>query len=175
MRRSFRLLKSFALENPLAIEGYVNSIAVNVAHDHFKALHTQKRGAGTVDQLPEGNDPKVELGGFGAHESMEQQILLGEIGECLKACCAGPDQERDSFIFWLYYRQGLTAKSIAALLTIGLTAKGVESAIFRLTALLGNAWRHCEINLYHPTDTGKKAFARRNRLIRRTCFDAATR
>src|SRR6202453_2293371 len=29
-----------------AVLGYIKTIAVNVAHDHFKSLHSQKRGAG---------------------------------------------------------------------------------------------------------------------------------
>lgn len=35
-------------------------------------------------------------------------------------------------IFWLYFRQGMSAKEIASLPTIGLGAKGVGSVIERL-------------------------------------------
>jgi hypothetical protein len=89
-----------------------------------------------VDQLIEGIDQKAGGGNFGAQDTMEREILLKEIDDCLKACSEGPDQERDCLIFWLYYRQGLSAKGIASLPTVGLTAKGVESAIFRLTRLV---------------------------------------
>jgi RNA polymerase sigma-70 factor, ECF subfamily len=131
-----RLLHAFASERPEAIEGYVRAIAANVAHDHFKSLHSRKRGSGMVDQLIEGIDQKAGGGNFGAQDTMEREILLKEIDDCLKACSEGPDQERDCLIFWLYYRQGLSAKGIASLPTVGLTAKGVESAIFRLTRLV---------------------------------------
>ena len=67
---------------------------------------------------------------------MEREVLLKQIDRCLETCSEGSDQERDCLIFWLYYQQGMSAKAIAALPTVGLTAKGVESAIFRLTRLV---------------------------------------
>jgi len=39
-------------------------------------------------------------------------------------------------VFWLYYRAGFTASAIASLPTVGLTTKGVESLIFRLTRIV---------------------------------------
>jgi RNA polymerase sigma-70 factor (ECF subfamily) len=44
--------------------------------------------------------------------------------------------ERDRALFWLYYRQGFTAEEIAGMTAIGLTAKGVESALRRVTIWL---------------------------------------
>ena len=43
---------------------------------------------------------------------------------------------RDRAIFWLYYKQGLSAKAIAGIRTIGLSVKGVESTIGRMVRLL---------------------------------------
>jgi len=51
----------------------------------------------------------------------------------LQDCAAGSHQQRDCLIFWFYYQQGMSAKAIAALATVQLTAKGVETVIFRLT------------------------------------------
>jgi RNA polymerase sigma-70 factor (ECF subfamily) len=48
------------------------------------------------------------------------------------------NQERDRTVFWLYYQQGFSAKAIAALPSIGLSEKGVESAILRLTREVRN-------------------------------------
>jgi DNA-directed RNA polymerase specialized sigma24 family protein len=39
-------------------------------------------------------------------------------------------------LFWLYYRQGLTAEEIASMTGAGLTAKGVESALRRVAKWL---------------------------------------
>jgi RNA polymerase sigma-70 factor, ECF subfamily len=130
------LLLRFAEQHPEAVPGYIKTIAVNVAHDHFKSVHSQKRGAGEPQESLAEIDPESAAEGFGGQCAMERQILLKQIDECLGACLVGPDQERDRLIFWLYYRQGLSAKAIAALPTVGLTAKGVESAILRLTRLV---------------------------------------
>src|SRR5256885_409102 len=54
-----RQLLEFAAQHPDAILGYVKAIAVNVAHDHFKSLHSQKRGSGEISQLMEDADPKA--------------------------------------------------------------------------------------------------------------------
>jgi RNA polymerase sigma-70 factor (ECF subfamily) len=72
----------------------------------------------------------------GGEAAMERQILLKQIDHFLETCSQGPDRDRDCLMFWLYYQQGMSAKAIAALPTIGLTEKGVESAIFRLTRLV---------------------------------------
>lgn len=45
-------------------------------------------------------------------------------------------------IFLLYYRQGLTASEIAALPSLDLTTKGVESVIARLTYMIRSHITH---------------------------------
>ena len=131
-----RQLLEFATGHPDSILGYIKTIAVNVAHDHFKSLHSKKRGSGEVSQMMEDADPKAEKNKTGGQGAIERQVLLNQINECLEACAVGPDHDRDCTIFWLYYQQGMTAKDIAALPTVGLSAKGVESAVFRLARLV---------------------------------------
>jgi RNA polymerase sigma-70 factor, ECF subfamily len=130
------LLYAFAQEHPEAIDGYIKMIACNVVRDQFKARYSQKRGAGRDQESLSEIDPSGGSGTLGSADSMEKEILLKQIDMCLEKCAAGPDEERDRTIFWLYYQQGMSAKSIAALPTVGLTPKGVESAIFRLTSLV---------------------------------------
>jgi RNA polymerase sigma-70 factor (ECF subfamily) len=55
--------------------------------------------------------------------------------------------ERDRVMFWLYYRQGYTAEEIARLPAIGLTAKGVESALRRVTV-----WLRAQVGQEKPRD-----------------------
>lgn len=131
-----RLLRDFSVQHPEAILGYIKVIAVNVARDHFKSLRSQKRGWGETAPLIDGLDPQAQSDSVGGRDAIEREILLKQIDDCLEKCSEGPDQERDRFIFRLYYRQGMSAKAIAALPTVGLTPKGVESAILRLTRLL---------------------------------------
>jgi RNA polymerase sigma-70 factor, ECF subfamily len=131
-----RLLADFAARHPEAVAGYVKTIAANVVHDHFKSLYAQKRGAGQRQESVDEADPSTNNKSSGSARAIEDEILLQQIDECLNICADGPDKHRDRLIFWLHYQQGMSAKSIAALPAIGLTAKGVESAIYRLTRLI---------------------------------------
>jgi len=129
-----RLLLQFAQQHSdEAVLGYIKTIAINAAHDHFKSLHSQKHGAGETDQLHEEFEPAAQSGSFGGPEAMDREIFLMQVDEQLQDCAAGTNQERDCLIFWFYYLQGMSAKAIAALATIKLTVKGVEAVIFRLT------------------------------------------
>jgi RNA polymerase sigma-70 factor (ECF subfamily) len=131
-----RLVQDFAAQHPEAVVGYIKTIAVNVAHDYFKSLHCQKRGSGEAAQSLGEVEPTAHSGSLGGPDAMEREILLREIDACLETCTEGPDSKRDRLIFWLHYQQGMSAKAIAALPTVGLTAKGVESVILRLTRLV---------------------------------------
>ena len=131
-----RTLRDFAVEHPEAIAAYIKTIAANVARDHLKALYSQKRGSGEAAQSIENIEPRARSESLGGQDATEREILLNQIDRFLKTCSEGRYQERDRLIFWLYYQQGMSAKAIAALPTVGLTAKGVESAIFRLTRLV---------------------------------------
>jgi RNA polymerase sigma-70 factor (ECF subfamily) len=135
-RDKCQLLLSFARQNPGEIEGYLRMVAINVARDHFKSIAAQRRGSGLVDQFPDRFEPGASTKSHGGQESAEQEILVREIGACLEKCLRPFDTRRDRTIFWLYYRDGWSAAAIAALPTVELAAKGVESAIARLTRLV---------------------------------------
>ena len=127
-----RLLRAFAIQHPEVVLGYIKTIAINVAHDYFKSLHSQKRGRGETDQFQENAELQAPSAGFGSPDAMERQVLLKQIDDRLQRCAAGPNQERDCLIFWFYYLHGMSAKAIATLGTVKLTAKGVEAVTFRL-------------------------------------------
>ncbi len=132
-----RLLLEFARQHSEeAVLAYIKTISINVAHDYFKSLHSQKRGGRETDQPLEDSDPAARSDSFGGPDAMDHQVLLGQIEEQLLDCAAGSNLERDCIIFWLYYLQRMSAKAIAALATMKLTAKGVEAVIFRLTRCL---------------------------------------
>ena len=133
----YRLLRAYDPKHPDAIYGYLKVITANVVHDRFKALHSEKRGG---DQIVEELTTLENRSGVdqtaGSKHAMEREILLREIDAHLNATLSGDTAERDRTIFWLYYRQGFTTKAIASLPSIGLTIKGVESTILRVTKLL---------------------------------------
>jgi len=99
-------------------------IAANAARDFCKARYAAKRDAGkTVN-----SESQVDMvAALGAEQGVETGILLREVNAVL------PFDRRERAIFWLYYRQGFTAREIAAMAGVGLTVKGVESLIYRLT------------------------------------------
>jgi RNA polymerase sigma-70 factor (ECF subfamily) len=153
-----RSLHRFSIQHPDAVLGYIKTIAINVAHDHFKSLHSQKRGSGEAIQLLDDVEPPAPSGDLGGQAAMERHVLLKEIDHCLETCSEGTDKERDRLIFWLYYQQGMSAKAIAALPTVGLGAKGVESAILRLTRLVREHLTGLRSQTSESPQSGEKGF-----------------
>lgn len=131
----FKYLREFVCEHENALYGFLKVVASHVVHDHFRSSYSQKRGSGKEDEELE----QVSLRSPDASTSadhIERGILIHEINECLEVRAAGPNFPRDYAIFWLYYVQGYTAKAISRLPNIGLSVKGVESTLLRLTRLV---------------------------------------
>jgi RNA polymerase sigma-70 factor (ECF subfamily) len=129
------LLRDFQPAHKDSIYGYIKVITANLVHDHFKASRSQKRrGDAATDSMEEveGSEP-MPLASKSVVETVERNILFQEIDACLRSIGQGPNADRDRRIFWLYYRLGLAASAIASLPTIGLSTKGVESTLLRLT------------------------------------------
>jgi RNA polymerase sigma-70 factor (ECF subfamily) len=134
-----RLLRSFQPAHSNSIYGFLQVMAANVVHDHFKAERAEKRGAGrqmeSISERAQSN-PGASATVARSSDAMGRQLRLREIDEVLARVSEGRDQKRNCMIFFLYYRQGLTASEIAALPALGLTTKGVESILARLTHLI---------------------------------------
>jgi RNA polymerase sigma factor (sigma-70 family) len=127
-----RLLRDFSIQHPEAILGYLKKTAANTTHDYFKHTHSQSSGGRWAHVSTSDVDPEVGKEADGSQERIAFGVFLKEIDEYLKRCLTGPDQERDSMIFWLYFRQGMSTKEIASIPAIGLSPKGVGSAIERV-------------------------------------------
>lgn len=127
---NFAALRRFRSERPEALIAYLKIAACNVARDYARAALTEKRGAGRVtaddDEMTLAADPSTE------RAALDAAVLVGEIDRHLSTGDAAA-RTRDRAIFWLYYRQGLTARAISEIPSIGLSQKGVESTIYRLT------------------------------------------
>lgn len=126
------LLRDFAIQRPEAILGYLKKTAANVTHDFFKHGYSQSSGGDKPHVSTNEVDPEAGMEAHGSQERIAFGIFLNEIDEHLRSGTAGPDQERDRMIFWLYFRQGMSTKEIASLPTIRLSSKGVGSVIERL-------------------------------------------
>jgi RNA polymerase sigma-70 factor (ECF subfamily) len=111
------------LSSEAAITSYLKMMVVNVARDYFRAKYAEKRGFAllSVNAL---HDEYI----FSGSTNSDREILLSQIDSALNA------DNRDRTVFWLYYRQGLTAREISCIPAFGLTVKGVESLIYRLTS-----------------------------------------
>ena len=118
--------------------GYIKKVATSVVYDHLRSLHTLKRNVDSTVDLDHAINYVPER--HGRSESLEDRVLLREIDDLLLNRAAGAAGERERKIFWLYYRDGLTAKAIASKPEVGLTMKGVESAISRLTKFVKNSF-----------------------------------
>jgi RNA polymerase sigma-70 factor (ECF subfamily) len=131
----FKSLREFVCEHENALHGFLKVVASHVVHDHFRSSYSQKRGSGKEEEeLGEVSMRRPDAST--SAERIEREILFQEINECLEACASGPNFPRDYAIFWLYYVQGYTAKAISRLPNVGLTTKGVESTLLRLTRLV---------------------------------------
>ena len=126
-----RILRDFEPRGEDSFFGLLRTVSASVANDYFRSLHSVKRG-GKVVTLPIIEDAPRET----EEETlpvarMQQMVLLAQLDKTMRAM---PEvvSSRDRSIFWLYYLQGLTAEEVAGLPGVGLSAKGVESALRRV-------------------------------------------
>jgi RNA polymerase sigma-70 factor (ECF subfamily) len=132
-----RICREFRPTHENSVFGYVKVFAANLARDYFKGRHALKRGGAATRVSVEAEENTVGAASRNPfEESIERNLLVRSIEQCLDTVASGPLRIRDRQIFWLYYRAGLAASAIANLPSIGLTTKGVESTILRLTRLI---------------------------------------
>lgn len=120
-----KALRALRNEYENTIFGYLKVVASNVVRDHFRQ--------------PVNKADEIELSdtvlppGLRDRERLEFLHKKEEIKGIIKTLSSSVSYERDVAIFWLFYEQGYTAKEISLLPTLGLTVKGVEAVLFRLT------------------------------------------
>jgi RNA polymerase sigma-70 factor (ECF subfamily) len=131
---SCALLKRFEPSHEGAIFGYIQVVTANLVQDHFRAAVSQKRGGGKGTTSLDSGTPESSCLSQGLKdERAERAVFIREIDSILRSLEESAQGLRDRRIFWLYYRVGLSASAIAALPAIGLSTKGVESTLLRLT------------------------------------------
>jgi RNA polymerase sigma-70 factor (ECF subfamily) len=120
-----KALRSIKNEYENTIFGYLKVVASNIVRDHFR------QPVNKVDEI-ELSDPVLPAGSDG-HERFEFADRKEKVQAILESLSSSETYQRDVAIFWLFYQQGYTAKEISLLPTAGLTVKGVEAVLFRLT------------------------------------------
>ncbi|MDR3738672.1 MAG: sigma-70 family RNA polymerase sigma factor [Terracidiphilus sp.] len=139
---NFRLLRTFQPAYPDAFFGFVRTVAANLVRDHFRAIHAQCRGSQQPVSAESPEHLAAPTSAPGNHAHLHREVLLREIDAHLADAFDGPNALRNRHIFWLYYRAGCSAAEIAALPGLDLTAKGVESLLFRMTRELRSRMSH---------------------------------
>jgi RNA polymerase sigma-70 factor, ECF subfamily len=122
----FEALRKANIRSESALFAYVREAAANI----------------TIDHLRRARPPEVEVTESIAdtsHSRVDAALLLEDVETQLRRCSEA-NYERDRRIFWLYYRSDLTSRAIAALPLFGLTQKGVESLLLRLTRCIREAF-----------------------------------
>jgi RNA polymerase sigma-70 factor, ECF subfamily len=126
-----KALRSIKNEYENTIFGYLKVVASNVVQDYFRKPINKSDEIELSDEvLPPGPDGQNRLE-FAHRKEMVQSIL--------QTLSSSDTYQRDAAIFWFFYEQGYTAKEISLLPTIGLTVKGVEAVLFRLTRYVRNS------------------------------------
>ena len=131
-----QLLERFRERHANAIFGFLKVVAASVVHDHYKAERALRRDINQTDVLSDGPGMDPPASGEGSFDAVEKRVRLREIDEALVKLFQGKHLARNRAIFWLHYRDGMTASAIASISWIGLDTKGVESTLRRMTHMI---------------------------------------
>ena len=146
-----RILREFEPRGEDSFLGLLRLVSASVANDYFRRSHSAKRGGKVVTMALAEEGAPGPMASVHPTARLDQEVLLAQLDQKLRSA---PEVicERDRALFWLYYRQGLTAEEIASLSGAGLTPKGVESALRRVAKWLrGEVERHKPGN---PAESG---------------------
>lgn len=130
---NFKILRDFEFRYENALRGFLKVLAAHLVEDYIRKRKSEKEGGG---QILENIDDLLQPPSDRSHgvASMFNSLRMNEIENCLQRRKGEPNFERDCKMFWLYFRDGLTAHEIAQLPDIGFkSVKGVESGLLRLS------------------------------------------
>ncbi len=138
--RERRILRDFEPRGEDSFLGLLRLVSASVANDYFRRRYSAKRGGKVVTMPLIEDGAQLPSATMQSAAEMRKSALLDQLDRMLRSA---PEviAERDRAFFWLYYRQGFTAEEIAGLAASGLTAKGVESALRRVTI-----WLRCQVD-----------------------------
>jgi RNA polymerase sigma-70 factor (ECF subfamily) len=130
-----RILRGFEPRGEDSFFGLLRLVTASVTNDYFRRQYSTKRGGKVLTMPLLGEDSSLAAQTAIQPSTVQRSALLEQLDRKLRSApkVIGP---RDRALFWLYYRQGFTAEEISRLPAAGLTAKGVESALRRVTTWL---------------------------------------
>lgn len=123
-----KALRNIRNEHENTIFGFLRVVASNVTCDHYRQ---------TKNIVPEVElDDLVVPPSPDGFDRIQFVRLHDKIDQCLQGLSSTETYDRDLTIFWLYYEQGYSAREISEMPSIGLTIKGVEAVVLRLTRFI---------------------------------------
>lgn len=127
LRRDLEALRGLRGREDSVVRAFLCTVALNVARDARRraGARPEATASGPTDLDSLQDDPDVDPEERAADRERHRQVL--------DAARAEVRDERDLMIFQLYYRDGASASEIAAVPGVGLTTKGVETVIHRIT------------------------------------------
>jgi len=130
-----RILRNFEDRDQDSFVKLLRIVTASVATDYFRRGQAEKRGGPIHATRIENLRLSEEVSDANATDAVQRPTLIAQLDGLLQLY---PEtvSARDRDLFWLHYRQGLTAEAISRIPAIGLTPNGVESALSRLTKLL---------------------------------------
>lgn len=136
----YRLLREFVERHPNSLEAMLRVVAANVTHDQIRKRKSQKRGGNslTID-----SDATVLDGTFAFDdaERIERRVQLDEIDRLLENAPKPISSTRDRAIFWMHFRLGMSSQAISRIPSFRLTAKGVETSLYRTLEFIRKGFR----------------------------------
>ncbi len=136
-----RILRDFEPRGDDSFLGLLRIVTGSVANDYFRRLYSVKRGGKVVTMALIEDEGQLPLDVARPAARIQHSALMEQLDRKLRSAPQAIS-ERDRTLFWLYYLQGFTAEEIARLPASGLTAKGVESALRRVTTWLRDEVGH---------------------------------
>jgi RNA polymerase sigma-70 factor (ECF subfamily) len=130
-----RILRTFEPRGEDSFFGLLRIVTASVTNDYFRRQYSTKRGGKVLTMPLLDGDSSLRPQLAVQPSRMQHSALLEQLDRKL---LSAPKiiGARDRALFWLYYRQGFTAEEISRLPAAGLTPKGVESALRRVTTWL---------------------------------------
>jgi RNA polymerase sigma-70 factor (ECF subfamily) len=133
--RERRILRDFEPRGEDSFFGLLRLVTASVTNDYYRRQYSTKRGGKVLTMPLLDGDSSLASHTAIQPSPMHHSALLEQLDRKL---LSAPKiiGARDRALFWLYYRQGFTAEEISRLPAAGLTPKGVESALRRVTVWL---------------------------------------
>jgi len=129
---NFRRLRDLRSKEHHVVAAFIRTIVLSVVYDNHRVSRAEKRGGTTVAVSYDELQRELEDTSSGAAK-IDRELLFEQVDRMLRSGGAAEESERNRSVFWLYYRQGLTAQEISAIPGVRLTQKGVESLLQRLS------------------------------------------